>query len=308
MPDHKVLASMGYVSGISNIDSPASLFPEVGRVPAGIKALYPLQIAENVFIDNSSHLQSRTAGQTLRVSGATHSAWAKGSVFLYVLLDTLYSMDIFFNSTALLSGLTPGLPMSYAQINDRVYFSNGVNIGYVKNGTAYAISMPSIAFKQPLPAGKFIAHYRSRLYSGTKTGLYISDALADCYDVRRGFKQFTGSFTMIRPVENGIYIADEAKTYFMSGLAPEEFQLNLIEENPVISYTDANVSGKDISDGAGEELWAVWTSVKGICIGNGDGQVTNVTRKRFSMTNHVQGAAMVYNNGEIMQYINSMRQ
>ncbi len=301
-----LLASLGYFSGINNIDEPVSLVYDK-QASTGYKAVYPLQVAENVFLDNSMHIQSRTDGQTIRVSGNIHSAWSDETIFLYILADTLYSLDKYYTSTALLSGLTYGLRMSYASFNDRIYFSNGINIGYIKGGIAYSLSTPAIEFKLPLPAGKHIAHYRTRLYSTAGKVLYISDPLSDCYDVRSGFRYFKDDIVMVRPVENGIYIAD-TKTWFLKGLVPEEFSRELIDDGSVIPYTDVNADGNYIGDGGKGGVLAIWTAVDGICIGDGDGNVTNITKKKFAMVEHIQGSAVIRNTDGIFQYINTMRQ
>jgi hypothetical protein len=224
-----------------------------------------------------------------------------------MIADTLYSMSTSYGGTALISGLQPYAPMSYVKFNDRIYFSNGTNIGYIKGGVVYSITIPSIKFKSSLPSGKYMALYRSRLYSAVGKVLYISDPLADCYDVRSGFKYFASDIVMVRPVENGIYIADE-KTYFLKGLAPEEFTKENIEDNSVIPYTDVNVDANDIGEGNKNEQWAVWTSTEGICIGDGDGNMKNVTKERVNLTGHVRGAAMIKDANKVFQYINTLRQ
>lgn len=305
MTNATIYASLGYLSGINNIDPPSSLSYEKRDTDAGVRAVYPLQVAENVWIDNAMHLHSRTDGQTLRVSGSVHSMWSDGTTCLYVLGDTLYSMSKYFASTSLVSGLSYSLRMSYASLNDRIYYSNGRDIGYVKAGVAYRIAVPAMEFKLPLPPGKHIGAYRTRLYSSAGKVLYISDSLSDCYDVRTGFRYFKADIAMVRPVENGIYVADD-QTWFMKGLAPEEMQRENVEDNSVIPYTDINID--DLAEGTKKGAWAMWTSTEGICIGDGDGNVTELTSHRFSMAEHIQGTAMIRDTGGVAQYINTMRQ
>jgi hypothetical protein len=307
MPNPKLLASLGYFSGINEIDSPVALGYEIRDTPEGKKAVYPLQVAKNVWIDNTMHLQSRTDGMTLRLAGDVYNAWSDGTTFLYMISGTLYSMSKGFAGTALVSGLLPYAPMSYVAFNDRIYYSNGTNIGYVKNGIGYTLSTPTIKFKAVLPAGKFLAHYRTRLYSAKGKVLYISDPLSDSYDTRSGYRQFDSNITMVRPVENGIFVADET-TWFLKGLAPEEFTREFIEDNSVIPYTDVNVDAVDIGEGDKTGLWAVWTSTEGICIGDADGNMKNVTKERANLSNHSRGAAMIKDSSKVFQYINALRQ
>lgn len=110
---------------------------------------------------------------------------------------------------------------------------------------------------------------------------------------------------MVRPVENGIYVAD-SQTWFLKGLAPEEFARENVEDNSVIPYTDINVD--DLKAGTKDGSWAMWTSSEGICIGDGDGKVTELTSHRFTMAEHIQGAAILKDQNGVSQYINTMRQ
>jgi hypothetical protein len=305
MADATLLASLGYFSGIDNISKPTALTYQQKDTPMGVKAVYPLQVAENVWIDNTMHLQSRTDGQTVRVSGNIHSIWSDGTTFLYMLGDTLYSLDKYYASTALKTGQTYGRRMSYSTFNDRIYFSNGIDIGYIKAKVAYGITTPTVEFKLPLPPGKHIATYRARLYSAAGKVLYISDPLSDCYDTRSGFRYFKDDIVMVRPVENGIYVAD-TQTWFLKGLAPEEFTRENVEDNSVIPYTDITVD--DLKEGTKDGAWAMWTSSEGICIGDGNGNVTELTSHRFTMAEHIQGAAMIRDVSGVSLYINTMRQ
>lgn len=307
MADATLLASLGYFSGINDVDEPSALSWEKKDTDQGVRAVYPLQVAENVWIDNTMHLQSRTDGQTIRAAGDIHSIWSDGTTFLYVSGDTLYSLSKYFVSTALVAGLSFGKRMSYAAFNDRIYYSNGIDIGYVKNGAVSTITVPTIEFKLPIPPGKHLATYRAGLYSASGKVLYISDALSDCYDVRSGFRQFKDDIVMVRPVENGIYVAD-TQTWFLKGLGPDDFTREVVEENTVVPYTDINVDANDVGEGTKNGSWAMWTSREGVCVADGDGNIVNLTRERFTMAEHIQGAAMIRDEDGIFQYINTMRQ
>jgi hypothetical protein len=307
MGNETVLATLEYFSGINSVDHPTLLPYEIKDTPSGKKAVYSLQIAENLWIDNTMHLRSRTDGQTLRLAGDIYNAWSNGTTFLYMIADTLYELSKSYSGTALLSGIAVGLRMSYAAFNDRIYFSNGVNIGYIKSGVAHSVAVPSVKFKLSLPAGKFLAVYRARLYSASGKILFIADPLSDCYDTRSGYRQFSSNITMVRPVENGVYVADEEKTYFMKGLSPEEFTREMVEDNAVIPYTDVNIDAQDIGDGNKNGTWAVWTSVEGICLGTGDGTVQNLTKDRLALGDYLSGAAMIWDKDQSFQYINTLR-
>lgn len=64
---------------------------------------------------------------------AAHSAWSDDYLpfGLYVDGDTLYAVQADESRDALLSGLAPGLPLSYCRINDAICWTNGVQSGQV---------------------------------------------------------------------------------------------------------------------------------------------------------------------------------
>ena len=322
----ELLASMGYFSGINSIVDPKFLTYAVKDVSGiGNKAVYPLEIGANIYIDNTYHINSR-GGQTLLLSGTTKNLWANiaGTLAFCTKGSNLYQLKTDYTVVLLLSGLDTNNLMSYLEWNDRVYFSNGVNIGYIKNSIAYPLSVPVVInpdkmtggitasepmpYKRVMPPGQYLAVYRGHLLSASDNVLYVSDALSDCYDVRgsiqgtgRSYIPFNGDITMVRPVDEGIYVAD-GNTWFLRGAAFEDMEKRLVESSQVAPFSDINVDAELIGKGEGKGRWAVWISGKGIMTGDNNGNVENITDPIFNMPNIMIGAAMIKNVNGLVQY------
>lgn len=113
--------------GINNKDAAN----RVNTIPRKDAPLVDLVQAVNVDIDDTG-MMSRRAGQTLLVAGAAHSLWAGDTACLYVQSGTMYSMEAGGNR-AVAAGLAD-LPMSYVDLNGRVYHSNGKNAAVLDGG------------------------------------------------------------------------------------------------------------------------------------------------------------------------------
>jgi hypothetical protein len=90
-----------------------------------------LDVARDVDIDDAGAVRTRT-GLTEVSATAAHSLWAKGDVGLVVQGQDLKRFD---GSTFVqLRRLTSAAPVSYAELNGIVYYSNGVDTGRIVAG------------------------------------------------------------------------------------------------------------------------------------------------------------------------------
>jgi hypothetical protein len=283
-------------SGLNNVDDSI-------RLRQDESGAWPLVTAENIIIDNTGRLKQR-AGYTNKVSLVnTHSLWANEDDCFFVYQDKLYKLNIDYSYTLIRSGLMAGMRLSYARANNKVYYSNGSQIGYIDSTyTDNAIANPSITFKYPLPAGKFIEFYKARLYSAKDTILSYSDVLADYYDNRINVFQFPSNIKMVLAVDNGVYVSDSDKIYFMAGQSPFEMTLQEVYSYSTIPYTGIKVDAHYIGAG-GVGTYGMWTSIKGVCIGDSNGNVINITDKRYSMSTYGEGASLFDNTSGFCKYI-----
>jgi hypothetical protein len=298
--DATIFQTVNKFSGVNTVDSATRLFP----VPINHEYVYPLQQANNVDIDNTFQIASRSGYTSVKTGANVHSLWSDGVICLYVDGTTLYKMDANYALISLLTGLTLNSKVSYASFNDRTYYTNEYQIGYVKDDTNYGLTDPALEFKLPLPAGQFIDSFMGCLYVAKDNVLYISDPLCDYYDIRVGYRIFNSRITMLRAVEEGIYLSDD-KIWFIKGKGNEDFTRDDVYPSRAIPYTDVSVSGKYMDDSMVGNV-AIWTSENGICLGDNSGVVVNLTEARYSLSARGNGTGFIRENQNIRHYINSL--
>lgn len=123
------LLTLKRFAGIANRQRPE----EIRSYPSQTSADIDLADAHNVDIDNTLRL-SRRAGQTMKLPGtAIHSLWSNGALCLYVANGVMYRLNDDFSTTPLAAGLSDA-PMSYLDLNGRVYHSDGKHSAVVDEG------------------------------------------------------------------------------------------------------------------------------------------------------------------------------
>lgn len=291
--------SVSKFSGVNNVDEMHRLLPAV----VDHAYVYPLREANNVLIDNTFMVKSRGGYTSVLTGSSIHSLWSDGKRCFFVDGTTLYEMDLVYNKTVIAT-VSSGPRMSFVPVNDRYYYTNGMEIGYIKGALSYAPMDPSREFKLPLPAGQHIEYFMGCLFVSVRNVLYISDPLCDYYDTRTGYRIFPDDITMIRAVDDGLYISDK-KVYFIKGKGNDEFKKDEADPDPAIPFTDLRTSAKSMGYGSPGDV-AVWTSESGICVGDNSGTVKNLTEDRYHMNSYGGGAAFVRDKNNVKHYINAL--
>jgi hypothetical protein len=214
-------------------------------------------------------------------------------------------MGDFVSTIAVRGSLTLGARMSYVLVNDHVYYTNGYQCGYVHNNADNAFMDPARNFKQPLPAGSHIEHFMASLFMSVRNVLYIADPLTTYWDTRYGYKLFQDDITMVRACDNGLYVSDKRKVWFLRGKGNDDFEMVEVESEPAIPFTDVRTSADSIGYGVEGDV-VIWTSSTGICIGDSGGSVKNLTDDKYLLTEHGRGAAFIRDVDNIKHYINSL--
>lgn len=305
--DNKLLYMLSHFRGFNDIDKS---FRKPFMRDADGKFYSDLEEIENLDIDNQSVLSVRPGSSAVKLSGTNiHSMWSdEKDICLFMDGTVLYKLnfaenDQDYTQTSLLT--TVSSRMDYAQWNDRVYMTNNTYIGYFNNEAVTAVPDPDINYKVSLPAGQRVAYYKGRLYVAKGKVLYISDALCDHYDVRTGFRVFENNITMLRAVDKGLYVAD-GKTWFIPGAEPDEFQKVMVLDVDAVPFTDRLVNGMEIKDGIDGNV-AMWVSEGGICIGDSQGSVKDLTGDRYNMGVHVAGSSVLRNVNGVVHYITTLQ-
>ena len=123
-------------------------------------------------------------------------------------------------------------------------------------------------------------------------------------DKRKNFKQLPSRITLLAAVEDGIYLSDLEKTYFLAGGDPGEAALMDKADYPAIPYTAQKIDAERIG-GLGLSGSAVlWASTMGICLGANQGQFKNLTEDYYRIRGDIaSGASILRKVGDSHQYL-----
>ncbi|MGB9592347.1 MAG: hypothetical protein ACPL1K_07505, partial [Candidatus Kryptoniota bacterium] len=193
--------------------------------------------AINCDIDDSGFLRRRR-GFRKALAGDARSLWSNGTCCFYASGTMLRRLYGDFSSELVLNGLDPNLEVEFVDINGVIYFTNNEVIGFIENGKAYPfpeVDKEEEPFKRRMVGGHLIEYYNGRLYVAQESSIFYSDAMRfTVMDVRKNFILMSGYITMLKAVSNGIYVGAGEKTYFLSGLDPNDFTLRQINESAVL--------------------------------------------------------------------------
>lgn len=275
----KILHSLEYVHGMNNVAVDIRLPIKISDLK---QPIYDVRNLENVDINDQYLLTSRK-GKVLRVAGTDiHSFWSNGEIGFYVDKNSLYcitSAGTTYYPVLLYTGLSTGMRMSYVAVNDKIYMTNGVYIGYYKDNELFSLSAPNVSYKLSLPAGQVIESYEARLFVAKDKIVYISDPLCDHFDIRTGFKTIKQNATMLKAVDDGIFVADTAVAFWegnVDGLKRRE-----VSPSPAFPNTAVGIKLSNNSDSNIVSI-VIWTALDGIYIGENGGKITNVLEGRYS--------------------------
>lgn len=252
-----------------------------------------LAVAGDVDISDTGRI-SRRKGYTQQTEVASHSLFCEGGDCLFIAGTGLYQLHPDYTSS-LVTTVTSGLTMDYAQVNGQIYYCNGADKGIVRNGQYSAWEKGTYygpdthrTLSNP-PIGTMVEYYRNRLYVVQKNVLWYSEPGAyGAFDLARGFFMYPTDIRLVVAVDDGIYLSDSTTHYFLKGNTPQEFEQITLANYPAITGTDSTFNGQlvfdryegaRIIDGAGKA--ALWLSNEGICYG-GPGGFLNVTQDKIA--------------------------
>lgn len=174
----------------------------------------------------------------------------------------------------------------------------------VTGATTYDVTTPSTLrntytqFKFPMPPGNILAYFNGRLLVASGTMLYWSDPYNyGMTSADKNYAAFPKTITIIAPCVNGIYIVTD-KTYWLTGLGTDE--MNLLE---VLPY--GAVAGTSVFIQNQEQV--AWMSLRGIVIGDAQGQVQNHQETNVAVSTSTRGA-MLHRRTSVDQLICSLQE
>jgi len=245
-----------------------------------------LQVAVNISIDSSGRPRTRR-GLTQLQTGSFHSLFCAGRDCFVIKDGSLYQVAANGSlSGAIKSGLSNNR-MSYAQVGDRTYYSNGIDLGIIYQGQHvdwdeedYIGPGTHRHFSGPV-SGDHIAEFFGRMLIAKYNVLWWSEPYNfGLYDMASSFVQFYTKIIMLAPVDQGLFISTEKNTYFISGRDSTKWQARKVAGYPAIEWTNVKVEADDIGAEVSGQ-YAVWASSEGAILGTPDGNIINLNKKKI---------------------------
>jgi len=118
------------------------------------------------------------------------------------------------------------------------------------------------------------------------------------FDLNKGNLVFPSRITMVKSVvssfaeRGGLYVSDENKTYFMSGMRPKEFIQIEVADYPAVEGTGILIDGRKVGKGDVQNNVIMWVSTEGICLGSPDGVFMNLTERKLKYPKANSGAGV----------------
>lgn len=282
----------------------APKLPSIGPFPLGMDNRAPdfklallegaghlLRDALNVDVTSQGTLKSRS-GYTLSEQGVDcHSAWAPigGAFGLFCDSGDLFRLDVDEQGgttrTQIAAGYGRVTPVVFAEVNEAVYFTDGIRVGSYHPGPGLTPRwldaqhrMVGDVQHSPMPAGSCIAHHAGRLLVAVGQYLVYSEPFTPHQrDESRGFEIFPAPITCIVAVEAGVFVMAD-KTYFLPGGLPAQSMRAVLQYGAPVQQP-----------GYREDGGAHWMSARGVVSVSAAGELGNLQEAHVAL--RASGAA-----------------
>lgn len=253
------------------------------RIPDGSGHL--LRDALNVDVTATGSVKTREGYSVAFVGTDAHSGWQGDGFALYCDAGTIYRLDDGMQRNVVATGFGMTTPVRYTQVNEAVYFTDGIRVGSYHpdtgstpvwtDGLELTIADQALT---PMPSGQCIAHHNARLLVAVGSVLVYSEPFTPhLRDAAKGFEIFPAPITCLAAVEGGVVVLSD-KTYFIAGGFPAQ------EVRAVLPY-----GGPAQQEGYRNDGGAHWMSARGLCMCDRTGQISNIQEQRIAL--NVTGSA-----------------
>ncbi len=289
-------------TGLNTKVDPAKIYDKDG--------IKDLAVAVDVDVTDTGRI-SRRKGYSKQSSTASHSLFCDKGKCLFVSGTSLNELLPDYTHTELTT-VTADKIVSYAEINNQIYWCNGEEKGYVTDTNNEWVKGDYVGQKirrnlSDPPVGTIVEYYKNRMYVAQEKVLWYSEHGAfGAFDLARGFFQYATDIRMVRAVDAGIFVSTEKNTYFLLGKSPLQFEQVKVASYPAIKYSDCKLNGflsesGIIEGGSGQS--AMWLSPQGICYGGNDGFRNLTIDKIADFPTGLTGSGLIFN-GKYVGLIN----
>ena len=148
---------------------------------------------------------------------------------------------------------------------------------------------------RPLPPGQFVRRWNGRSFVAAVNMLCWSEPLRDGLMHHDSTLRFGADITLMEPVGeggdgSGIFLADHARAYFLSGSKPSEWHRVVRYSHPAVRGTSVIAPGTAFGLDTTAPV-ACWLATNGVfCLGLPGGQVVPMTEGRLALAPGDHGA------------------
>ena len=260
----------------------------------------------NLDVTNGGTLKQRSGTQLALAMSECHSLWSPSqNDYAYFASETnLYRFD---GETAsvVASEISPGFAVSYADLGDNIYWSNGIQSGLLLDGvtnTSWGVGGIGPLGQTYMTGirGGIVRYYKGRLYVVDGRTIWATEPMDyQHFDLARGFIQLESEILLFEPVSNGIFVGtvNDGVRYF-TGPDFKQFTLQNADSLVPVRGSGLSVDGALFeSPGQG----AIWLTNRGWVFGAGDGSTRRLTDKQISLPDYASASS-------ILREANGMRQ
>jgi len=183
--------------------------------------------------------------------------------------------------------------MSFVKVGDRVFFSNRVVVGYIKDSEAHGFPSNTRPLREVMVGGELLEYFDSRLYAA-QDGMILRSVAGNPFemDLKRDFIMLGGPITMMVGVNgpagsSGMYVSGGGKCAFLSNLDPILADANYkkLLDVPAIPGSAVKLSRMDIGkmtpQVAGECV--IFSTKIGIYMGFPGAYLKDLTSKHYAV-------------------------
>ena len=211
------------------------------RLAADENGVRDLARAVNVTVQPSGRI-GRRQGAALLASGDFKSGWGNGrDIGFCVSNNIIYQINTDNSLTILTEILTEHL--SFAPWGHRIYWTSGAEMGYVEGRENHAWEQSEYfgpdtdrVFTGP-PLGQLLARFHDRMLIAVDDTIYPSEPFQPHLYWLENYVRFPGRIRLLAPVDDGVWVSDEERLYFVAGLDPDE--QNVIEKTTYPAHAGA---------------------------------------------------------------------
>lgn len=151
-------------------------------------------------------------------------------------------------------------------------------------------TMPTGRFMAPMTGGHLMHSWSGRVLVARGRTLYYSQPMRPALcDPRHDFIQLPSRISMIAPVQDGVYLGDQQRTYFMSGTDPEQLAMRVLDAPPPPTGCALVVPGNIFPDIPDIPV-ALWLGASGFVLGLDQGQVVQRQASRLKIPRFTHGS------------------